>query len=420
MASRDVRFRMTTENRTERGFDRVDKRLRGVAASARNVGRAFGAVAIAGGLVLLGRKVSGILDDMDAITKRARDLDVSPGAVARFDNIGELIGVGGEKFDKFIDRLRVGAVDAEAGGKKTAAAFAALGLEVAKFQQLPGDEQLLVTIGQIEQIGNESEKSAVAAALLGNRLGKDLVRLSKTGEAALRELVEEQKALGTGFSEGAGNAAEEVKDAFTRVRQAIGNNTRKSIEEFLPRADMVRDEGKRLSRAIADEGFFKGTFERFRAGFVAPVITSFEQIEAASSGSFDAAAQAAERSAAAVRKNLPAGLFKAPTAFVDALENGADAAERIAKAAKEQRESARKAFNDTFDTISQVVDFERRRRQRFGSIDTTEQNFAPTILSARQAALEALQEFAEAQKQTQLLRRLVQLAEGETPDVVFS
>lgn len=219
MASRkDVRFRMTAQDDTRRGFASVRGRLDSLKST---LAKTFAAGLIAGGITALftriGRAVGGLIDNLDELAKKGREISISPQIQSRLKNVGELVGVADVRFAQLVTRFRTGSTTVNT-------ALEAIGINVEKFLTLPATDQIAVVINQINKLETDADKTAAAVAIAGDRLARQLVLLAETGAGAFQGLIEEQKSYGDESINEASRVSEVWNDTFSRLSQ-ISRNT---------------------------------------------------------------------------------------------------------------------------------------------------------------------------------------------------
>ena len=182
MAGEAIRFNASLNTA---GFDSGAKNLQNIAASASaGITRHFGkiATAVVGiGAAFLGiRAASQAFNAAIAMGGQLNDLSArtgeTAGNLAILQRAFENAGAGAESVGPTINRLQRAIVEAGQGGKEQAEAFAKLGINLAEIKNLTPTEQLQAIAKALQNVGNDSDRTAIAMQLLG-RSGGELIPL---------------------------------------------------------------------------------------------------------------------------------------------------------------------------------------------------------------------------------------------------
>jgi hypothetical protein len=191
---------------------------------------AIGALGV-GGAVAAFKQMVGALDDL---AESAQGVGVSAQALADLRQAAVFAGVDSEKLDKALGGLANRLDDAAKGGSESAAIFKRLGISVKDAQgNLRGTDDVLGDIAdRFSTYRDGAEKTALASAIFGDKLGRVLIPYLNQGSAALKE--------NTGRTAEAVKAAEELQKAFdrsaanlTRFKNALVADVAPAVARFL-------------------------------------------------------------------------------------------------------------------------------------------------------------------------------------------
>lgn len=182
MADEAIRFRTDMDTT---GFDSGAKRLQSMATSASSaVTNHFGKIAAAvvsiGAAFMAVRSAAQAFNNAIAMGGQLNDLSArtgeTAGNLAILQRAFQNAGAGADSVGPTINRLQRAIVEAGQGGKEQAEAFGRLGLSIASLKDLTPTEQLQAVAGALQNVGNDSDRTAIAMKLLG-RSGGELIPL---------------------------------------------------------------------------------------------------------------------------------------------------------------------------------------------------------------------------------------------------
>jgi lambda family phage tail tape measure protein len=174
-------------------------------------------------------KIKGKIEDTIAAAAGLQQLSEKTGSTV--ESLSGLVGVaklsntGTEELAGGLQKLAKAMVDAENGGKKTTAAFAAIGISAADLKnKSPADTFLLIS-NQLAKYGDGAEKVAIAQVLLG-KAGANLLPVTKdlaiVGEYAVKTTKEQ------------GAAADELEKNQIRLTASTNAIYKKIGLELIP------------------------------------------------------------------------------------------------------------------------------------------------------------------------------------------
>lgn len=216
----------------ERSYDRIKASSRDasrqVEADNSRIGKSFGALGALirrslGPLIAFytvlrtGRAVATAADDLDRLGKAADKLDIDVEQLAALEFAADRSGAAIASVEKGLFTLQKRTGEAVRGIGAARLAFEELGIDAAEFAELDAAQQIELLAEQFETLAGEETRAAVAAALFSKEGGAELLKILNQGGDALRDYVEQFKALRDVSDETTAKAAE-FNDALTNLR----------------------------------------------------------------------------------------------------------------------------------------------------------------------------------------------------------
>lgn len=225
-------------------LDKVDKRFQKLGNAVKSSLGLFGIGFGASALATFGRNAINAADQIGAAADRAGF------AAERFQRLQfafEQSDVKSEEFAEGMRRLnrRFGEF-LNSGGGPAAAAIRELGLEFRIASgEISNTEQFFdAIVGKLEDVGDASRVSALAAQLFGDDAGPKLVAALRLGTSGLKDL--EDAATGV-FSQDTIDRASLINDRFNEISRAVGNtlksafvNATAAVINFFDQVDGIR------------------------------------------------------------------------------------------------------------------------------------------------------------------------------------
>ena len=211
---------------------------------------------------VLGGMAAGLTGITVAVTKQAdelRDLSltigVSTDALQKLGYAAQLSGANAETLRSGLIFLARGAEAAGSGGKEAAENFAKFGVKVhdAKGQLKSADRLLLDVANGAKGMKNDTERAALAAALLGRSAGPQLVQFLSQGEEGIAALGAELEALGGFMDSDFIEASADFNDNLDRMQvivKGMGITIAKAFLPFLSSAVKGMVEWYRANREV--------------------------------------------------------------------------------------------------------------------------------------------------------------------------
>ncbi len=180
------------------------------------------------------------LTAVDKLAKTADKLGITTESLAGLQLAAELTGVEITTLDKSLVNLTKATSEAAQGVGLGVRAFAMLGIEASKLNQLSPDQQFLEVADAIAKMTNEQDQLTVATQLFGTR-GAALINTLKLGKDGLKATAAEAEALGLAISRTDAAQIEAANDAVTRMKAAFDGAVRTLTVEMAPAITHVAD-----------------------------------------------------------------------------------------------------------------------------------------------------------------------------------
>jgi hypothetical protein len=213
-----VEIIITSEvSRALKGLGGVTKSLGVMTKAAMAAGAAI--VGLTGSLFAVAKTTSSVGDQFQ---KMAQRVGVSAQALSELSFAADLSGSSIESVETGLRLLSKRMLDANQGLAEAKRTFAALDIEVTDISGnlRSADEVFMDSVNAINQLGSETEKTALAQELFG-RSGTQLLPLIKSGATGIAEMRAEAKELGITFNDLEANQSAEFEDALTRLTASM-------------------------------------------------------------------------------------------------------------------------------------------------------------------------------------------------------
>jgi len=242
--------------------DFASKSLRGVGKEGKKTGQSIAAgflkAQIAMGLFKAGirgltKLVKGLTSELgdqgDEFAKMSKRLGISVETLSALKHAAELSGTSFQSVANAMKFLAKNAFDMSQGMGEAKAAFEEMNIEVVdQAGNMRTLEDLFPDVaGKLGKMENATKRAALAQRIFG-RSALELIPLMREGEAGIKAMMEEAKALGVVWTETEGKMAEAFVDAKLRLSAAI-DGIKKSIgvELFPAMTKFAEDAAKWLA-----------------------------------------------------------------------------------------------------------------------------------------------------------------------------
>lgn len=187
--------------------------------------------AIVGATVELYKFADRMAEMGDAMDEMSARTNMSVEDLSKWSYVLAKDGASIQEFEGATRKLARAMYDASTGGKETAAAFAALGVDIvgSDGKLISVSDAMLKVSDGLKNTGNDAERTALMMALLGRGSG-DLAVVMNKGSDAIRAQMGELERLGGGMTGEYAAAAANFEDAQARMVAAIDGVKMKAAE----------------------------------------------------------------------------------------------------------------------------------------------------------------------------------------------
>lgn len=208
------------------------------------------ATAIVGATAELYKFADRMAEMGDAMDEMSQRTNMSVEELSKWSYVLEKDGASIQEFEGATRKLSRAMYDASTGGKETAAAFAALGVDIigADGKLISVDEAMMRVSDGLKGTTNETERTALMMQLLGRGSG-DLAIVMGKGSEAIRAQMGELERLGGVMSGDFAKASAGFEDAQDRLAAAWSGLKMAMAEPLMEPFANATD---RAARAIAD------------------------------------------------------------------------------------------------------------------------------------------------------------------------
>lgn len=202
----------------------VEAQIKRLNDGAKTLGRTLGTAFSVGTIVAGFKAIVGSLDDLD---EAAQAVGVTAVALSELRRSAVESGVSAEQLDTGITKLSVKLADAAAGGKESAKAFKALGIEVRSGTgQLKSTETILGEIAdKFQGYSDGAEKSALAVELFG-KAGARMIPFLNQGSEGIRKF--------TGVTEEMVESARKLQAQFDQLKSEVQIFVQQLAADLIP------------------------------------------------------------------------------------------------------------------------------------------------------------------------------------------
>lgn len=219
--------------------------------------------AISGTVSVIARVISGFVSMSTAVGHYQDLAETTMGDPAGLASLRTSADVAGQSIDSvalMIQRMNVALSNSEDDSKAAGKGLALIGLDIEKFKQLKGDEQIRSLAKALDQYADSNMKMTIVQAVTGRGGAQQLV--------FLKELAGEQERVNIVTNEQI-KLADDVSDAAARTRSTIRQNIEvmatgllpayagvtSAVKTFIEKLLESDEEGKRVSKSKALEEF---------------------------------------------------------------------------------------------------------------------------------------------------------------------
>ena len=209
----------TKDSALVRGLDKAEKRLRGFAAAATDLGKRFAVLGsaitapLAASIVQFGKAG-------DALNKMSARTGVAVQSLSELKFVAEQNGAAIGDVEKGLRGMVKTVRNADRGLSTASDALEAIGLSSKKLAGLSPEQQFEVIADGIAGIADDGKRAAVAMEIFG-RAGSALLPTLQSGSAGIAQLRKETRDLGITMDGEQAQAAADFTDAWNRITQQL-------------------------------------------------------------------------------------------------------------------------------------------------------------------------------------------------------
>lgn len=190
--------------------------LQSISAKAMAFGGALAGSAIVASLV---GTTKAVIDQADALSKMSQKTGLAVEDLSRLQYAADMSGVSAEALQKGLTALAIGMAEAATGAGPMAEKYAKLGISVRNADgTMKSSRDVLGELAdQFQKMPDGVEKTNLAVAFFGQKLGADMIPMLNAGRAGLKAMGDEAEALGVVMSGDLAKKAEEFNDNMERL-----------------------------------------------------------------------------------------------------------------------------------------------------------------------------------------------------------
>ena len=207
-----------------RGSRKARKEFKAIANTAkktlrtiRNVGVGLTGIGAVG--VVAGLRQAAI--ELDSIAKTSDKLGIASEKLMGLRHAAELTGVSSNTLDMALQRMTRRVAEAAQGTGEAVKALKELGIDARAFAQLGIDQQFSILADKMKGVATQGDRVRLSMKLFDSE-GVALVNTLGLGSAGLAEMQKEANDLGIAIDRNALKKVEEMNDAITRMKSALG------------------------------------------------------------------------------------------------------------------------------------------------------------------------------------------------------
>ncbi len=268
--AKNILIRIFADDRTQTAFKRVGAGFSKMAKAS----AAMSVAAAAAATVLTVKSMRAA----DELAKTADKIGATTEALASLQLAGELTGVSVETMNMALQRMTRRVSEAAIGTGEAKGALFELGIDAAKLEQLPLDEQMGVVADAMKGVGSQADRVRLAMKLFDSE-GVALVNTLAKGSAGLKELALEADLLGLALSRADTAKIEAANDEILRAKGVFTGLGNQLAVEFSPIIAAVATDFRQAAlenQELGNVGQRVGSAMVTAIGFVMDSYTAFK------------------------------------------------------------------------------------------------------------------------------------------------
>jgi len=233
VARPNLNYEIRAQDKTSAGLNSVLRKLKGL----RSAFAAIGVGAAATGIVRFVQNVSKAADETNKLSDQ---LGISTESLSQLQHVAQQTGVDFGQFTTGIQRMTRRMSEAANGAGEARGAFKELGIDVKALVQLSPDQQFLKVADALDRVENSSRKVALAQKIFDSE-GVKLIRTTKGGAAAIREMMQEADELGATLDGRTADAMTRIQDQNGLLQTAFRGLGYTIAREFAPQLESLNE-----------------------------------------------------------------------------------------------------------------------------------------------------------------------------------
>ena len=217
----------------------------------KDVGVGVGVLGGLGGVAF--KAADGVASTADEIDKMSQKLGLSREAYQEWDYVMNLAGADINSTTAGMKTLVNKFEDAKSGTQSSIEAFEKLGLSMSDMQNMSQEDLFKTVIYKLQDMGDSTERTALATDLLGRSATELRPLLNQTSEAT-EEQIQHLHDLGGVMSDDAVKDGAAFKDSLTSLKASFQGATASLLKELVPAITKLMD---KISKFVADGGLEK-------------------------------------------------------------------------------------------------------------------------------------------------------------------
>lgn len=269
MATENVKIVISAFNKTQEAFNKVTSGLKKVSSASARMAKdiSVAATAATAAIAGMGYALSQQTQKIDDVAKTARKLGTSVSTLQELQYAAEISGVSTTTLNMAMQRLTRRVSEAASGFGEAKGALRELGLNAAKLEKMPLDQQMAVLADAFQDVESEADKVRLAMKLFDSE-GVALVNTLGIGSEGLREMAAEANNLGIVLTDIEAARFEEMNDQITRMKFSASAAATTFTAELMPVIEGI-------FTGFADAGYGASTFQKAAINAAHGVINAY-------------------------------------------------------------------------------------------------------------------------------------------------
>lgn len=211
----------------------------------------------------------------DDVDKMSQKLGLSTDAFQKWSFAMQLAGSDVSTLQMAVRQLTDFTLKLAEGDAEALLALQELGIGYEGFMAMDNDEQLMTIVEALQGMENQTDKTAIAQQIFGNRVYQELMPVLNQEKGSLEELFDRFEYLGIVMTEDQAKASADLMDKWTLVQAKAKALTNNLLFELYPALDSIMD-GFLMLGTNSEAGFDK--IQEGLQGLLSELITKLPDI----------------------------------------------------------------------------------------------------------------------------------------------